>query len=123
MGPVGAWRPDGGTPLMERPTHEMLLGLGGLLAIFLGPLFFVLEIAFRGFGLGGVTAVVVNVVFGFLLLASVGVLRRSLLSGLVLAFVCSLVLFLGGIAGAIGGLFGLVGSGLIFLANYEKLLR
>lgn len=107
---------------MNLPTHEMLLGLGGVLAIVLAPIFFILEVAFGGLGVGEVTSVIVAVIFGFLLLVAVGVMRRNLLGGIILAFLASVLLFLGGLGGVIGGVFGLLGSLVAFLKNYKTLL-
>lgn len=108
--------------MLERPAREMLLGVGGLLAIVLGPVFFVLDVVL-GFAVRGLVAVIVNVIFGFLLLASAGLMRRNLVNGTVLAFIASILLLaLGDVAGLIGGLFGLVGALLTLLANYKRFL-
>lgn len=113
----------GGQRLSNIPTRELILGLGGLLALVLGPLIFLLGIPFGFLGLDLVAVALVNVVFGFLLLVSVGLLRRNLPSGLILAVLASAILLgLGGVAGAIGGLFGLVGSVYTFVRAYTNLL-
>lgn len=115
---------DGGRALAEMPAKEMLLLLGGVLALTLGPTFFVLSLAMEGLGLPGVAAALVDVVLGFLLLLSVGVMRRSRPNGVLLGLISSVLLIaMGGVAGVIGGLFGLVGSIIAFVTSYEGLLR
>ncbi len=113
-----------GQRLLQMPARELLLVLGSILAIVLGPLFFILEVAIGGFGLGGLTAVIIAVVLGFLMLVSVGVMRRTLLTGLLLALISSVLLIgLGGTGGLIGGLFGLVGSLLTLATHYQEFLK
>ncbi|MCJ2519553.1 MAG: hypothetical protein LN412_01205 [Candidatus Thermoplasmatota archaeon] len=112
---------DGGQRLTEMPAKDMLLVLGSLLAIVLAPIFFILEVAIGGLGLSGLGAVIVDIVIGFLMLVSVGVMRRNRVNGILLALISAVLLIaLGGAAGIIGGLFGLVG-GLIALATSYKL--
>ncbi len=109
---------DGGGGLTELPAKEMLLVLGGFLALILAPILFVTNFALQGVGLSGLSVVVVDIVLGFLMLISVGVMRRQQMNGLLLATISAILLIaLGGVAGIIGGLFGLVG-GLIGLAGY-----
>lgn len=115
--------PDEEPRLGDIPTRDLLVGLGGILALLLGPLVFLLGIPFGFFGFGAAVAALVSVVFGFLLVVSVNVMRRNLLNGLILAGLSSLILLgLGGIAGVVGGLFGLVGSLYAFVRGYTNLL-
>jgi hypothetical protein len=108
---------NGGQRLPGVAAREMLLVVGSLLAVVLGPLFFVMELAIEGFGTKGLTAAVVNVVIGLLMLLSVGLIRRGVANGIPLAIISAIILIvLGGMAGFIGGLFGLVGA-LLVLAS------
>lgn len=110
--------------MTEMPAREMLLVLGSLLAIILGPIFFVLELAIKGLGLGEFTAVIVDVVIGFVMLLSVSVMRRKLMNGLLLALISAVILIaLGGLAGAIGGFFGLVGALITLAMHYKVFIR
>jgi hypothetical protein len=102
----------------------MLIVVGSLLAIALGPLFFVLELAIEGLGARGLSAVIVDVVIGFLMLVSVPLIRRRAMNGIPLAIVSAIILMaLGGVAGVIGGLFGLAGSLLALIGRYKTFLR
>lgn len=115
---------DGGRVPPVIAAREMLIVVGSLLAIALGPLFFVLELAIEGLGARGLSAVIVDVVIGFLMLVSVPLIRRRAMNGIPLAIVSAIILMaLGGVAGVIGGLFGLAGSLLALIGRYKTFLR
>ncbi len=121
---------DESPTLFDRPTHEILLVLGSLLAIFLGAIFLSVavlgeEAARRQDALvaGLTNYAIVDVVLGFLLLVSLAVLRRSRTTGALMALVSAILLIvLGGTAGIVGGLFGLVGALIALLPAYKSLL-
>ncbi|NIN96675.1 MAG: hypothetical protein GTO49_17240, partial [Anaerolineae bacterium] len=91
-------------------TSKHLLLVGGLLAIVLSPALFLLQTPLEDIELRNLTGVVTTVVLAILLIAGGAYMKKSPLSATLLAFVASIALLaLGGTAGLIGGLFGIVG--------------
>lgn len=117
--------------LFDRPAHEILLVLGGFLAILLAAIFLGVAVLAEDanqradtFIRGLTNYAVVDVVLGFLLLVSLTIMSRSSrTTGALLALVSSIVLVvLGGTAGIVGGLFGVVGAMIALLPAYKNLL-
>lgn len=109
MAPLGARTPRRRSKALA--IHEVLLSIGAGMALVLGPVVFLVDVPIGLVDLGLLPALFVNILGGSLLLLSIGVFRRTALSGFLLAFSVSLVLLgLGGLAGGLGGIFGLVGS-------------
>src|SRR2546426_2825051 len=98
-----------------KQPHELLLMLGGLLAILLSVAIYQVEAGIQGFKLSEVHAcalpIVLNVVLGGALLASAAITRKNLMNGAIVAGVISIVLiYFGGRPGQIGGIVGILGA-------------
>lgn len=104
------------TELGAKEPHELLLMLGGVLAI-------ILAVAFHGIRLATpppvppseysniATILVVNLVLGGALWAAAAMTRKNLMNGAIVAVVLSfLLIFYGLQAGTIGGIVGLLGG-------------
>lgn len=114
--------------LQALPAERLLVLLGGAGALVFGLLVFVMEVAqgrafdaTRAFGPGGVVlALILNVLFGLLLLHAVTLMSRTPAEGAVLAFAFSIVLLMfGGAGGAIGGILGIVGAAFALVKNVK----
>src|SRR5438132_12019056 len=102
--------------LGSRQPHELLLMLGGLLAVLLTLAKYGIQwatppgIASSQYGTVA-TALVINVVLGGALWASSAISRKNLMNGAIVAAVISLVLiYYGGQSGQIGGVVGIFGA-------------
>src|SRR5437667_8547021 len=102
--------------LGSKQPHELLLMLGGLLAVLLTLAKYGIQwatppgIASSQYGTVA-TALVINVVLGGALWASSAISRKNLMNGAIVAAVISLVLiYYGGQSGQIGGVVGIFGA-------------
>ena len=102
--------------------HELLLGLGAILAILLGLLFFAVE---WGGGLSGssmtaaLTILVVDVVLGATLFIGARIAHKNHMNGAIVGAASAVILIIfGGQPGIIGGLLGLVGTMLAVVSPY-----
>ncbi len=106
---------------VTRSAQQLLL-FGGILAIGLGPLLFLLQTPVADIQLSALTGEVIAIVLGLILIFAARQLQNVLLTGVLLALVASTaLLILGGTAGLIGGLFGIVGvivASVPYLQNY-----
>src|SRR6184192_4226939 len=127
--PLSAGTPGGGgemshsyetgraiSELGSKQPHELLLMLGGLLAVLLTLAKYGIQwatppgIASSQYGTVA-TALVINVVLGGALWASSAISRKNLMNGAIVAAVISLVLiYYGGQSGQIGGVVGIFGA-------------
>ena len=104
------------------PAYSALIVVGGLVAIGLGVLVFILNILDlpRNFAVH-LGQLIVSMVFGFLLLWIYTQIKQNPQTSYILGIVFSIVLFFGNLGGVIGGVMGLIGS-LILLLKTERLL-
>jgi uncharacterized membrane protein YhhN len=105
--------------LEKMKPHELLMFLGGLLAILLGAIFFVIEWS-RGIPStrlwSTVLVLVVDVVLGAFLWITFLVAKRNVMNAGIMAVVVSIILMafgqtpgiIGGVAGLLGGLLAIV---------------
>ena len=102
--------------LAEKQPHELLLLLGGALAILLSVMLYAIQWAQGGIPASRLasetTTFVIVLVLGAALWASAAVSRKNLMNGAIVAGVVSIVLIAygGGLAGTIGGVIGLLGA-------------
>ncbi|TLZ85998.1 MAG: hypothetical protein E6K02_07475 [Methanobacteriota archaeon] len=101
--------------LGAKQPHELLLMLGGVLAILLSVAIYGIQAANQGIQPSQystvVTTVVINVVLGGALWASAAITRKNLMNGAIVAGVISIILiYFGGRAGQIGGIVGILGA-------------
>ncbi len=101
--------------LGAKQPHELLLMLGGVLAILLSVAIYGIQAANQGIPpsqYGTVaTTIVINVVLGGALLASAAITRKNLMNGAIVAGVISIILiYFGGQPGTIGGVVGILGA-------------
>ncbi len=125
-GPDGAWAADtmtqsydtGKQAMVElgaKQPHELLLMLGGILAVLLSVAIYGIQAANQGiqpaqYG-AVVTTIVINVVLGGALWASAAITRKNLMNGAIVAGVISIILiYFGGQPGTIGGVVGILGA-------------
>lgn len=114
---------DGGERLTQMAARRLLF-LGGILAVVLGPTFFLLRTPIPEIRLWGLPVVIVDVVLGAIVLVASGEIRKNPTTALLLALVSSIILLvLGGDAGFIGGLFGLVGALVGSMAFIEDVVK
>jgi hypothetical protein len=111
--------------LEKLPMYLMLIVLGGGIAVLLGVVFGIIEIAMSVALLKwvgeGTVHLIVCLVMGALLIFSFVICKRDLFTGSILAGISGLVLIIaGGIAGLIGGLFGVLGAFLAFIKYSEQ---
>ena len=110
--------------LAEKQPHELLLLLGGALAILLSVMLYAIQWAQGGIPASRLasetTNFVIVLVLGAALWASAAVSRKNLMNGAIVAGVVSVVLiaFGGGLAGTIGGVIGLLGAILAATSPY-----
>lgn len=98
------------------PAHEFLIIIGGLVALGLGTLLWFFGLA--GVAVWGAPAAalatlwwLMNIIFGFLVLFSYGMYKRST-NGALLGFIFALILAVaGGASGLIGGIMAMIGFG------------
>ncbi|MEE8232449.1 MAG: hypothetical protein V3R46_03925 [Thermoplasmata archaeon] len=94
---------------VTRSAQQLLL-FGGILAIALAPLLYLLQTPVADIRLSELTGEAIAIVLGLILIFAARQLQQVLLTGVLLALVASIALmYLGGTAGLIGGLFGIVG--------------
>src|SRR2546422_8099302 len=103
--------------LGAKQPHELLLMLGGLLAILLSVAIYGIQEANQGIQPRQCSAVatplVLNVVLGGALWASAAITRKNLMNGAIVAGVISIVLiYFGGQSRASGGVVGVLGASL-----------
>ena len=108
--------------LAERQPHELLLLLGGAVAVVLSLVLFgirwVQGIAASGVA-NAVTLVVLDIILGAALWFSAGYTRKNLMNGAIVAAVVGIILIaFGGEFGLIGGIIGLIGAILAALTPY-----
>ncbi|MBM4248404.1 MAG: hypothetical protein FJ149_03035 [Euryarchaeota archaeon] len=103
------------------PAHLMLILLGAGLAMFLGVLFFFLNLLVWH-PLGAFVHLVLCFLFGALLVYAFIVSKGRPVLGAVLAGAFGLVLVIaGGTGGLIGGVLALIGAGIVFLREFGLL--
>ncbi|MCI4371410.1 MAG: hypothetical protein L3J78_02050 [Thermoplasmata archaeon] len=102
--------------LGAKQPHELLLMLGGLLAVLLSVATHGIQwatppgIPQSQYGTVA-TALIINVVLGAALWASAAIVRKNLMNGALVAGVISVILiYFGGQPGTIGGVIGILGA-------------
>lgn len=110
---------EAGRPAMSelgsKQPHELLLALGGILAILLTGAVYGVQWATSGIAQNQYAAVattaIINVVLGASLWVSAAIVRKNLMNGAIVAGVISLILvYFGGQPGLIGGVVGFLGA-------------
>ncbi len=101
--------------LGAKQPHELLLMLGGLLALLLTLATYGIQWVTTGIPQSQyatvTTAVIINVVLGGALWASSAITRKNLMNGAIVAGVISIILiYFGGRPGQIGGIVGILGA-------------
>ena len=101
--------------LGSKQPHELLLMLGGVLAVLLTVARYGIQYVTTGIPQNQYTAVttalIINVVLGGALWASSAITRKNLMNGAIVAGVISIILiYYGGQPGTIGGLIGILGA-------------
>jgi len=103
------------TDIGAKQPHELLLMLGGVLAVLLtvareGILWATSGIRQSDYATVA-TSMIINIVLGGSLWASAAIVRKNLMNGAIVAGVISLILiYFGGQAGQIGGIVGILGA-------------
>jgi hypothetical protein len=103
------------TELGAKQPHELLLMLGGVLAVLLAVAIYGIQWANNAipqsqYGIVA-TTIIINVVLGGALWASAAIVRKNLMNGALVAGVISIVLiYFGGQPGTIGGAVGILGA-------------
>jgi len=115
-------RPISATMLATKPPHELLIILGGVLAILLSAVAFAIR-WMDGITLAAANPVVrtfvLTIVLGGVLVVAGAIARKNIWNGAVVAVVVSIVLIVyGGQEGTIGGFVGLIGSGVAVASPY-----
>ncbi len=101
--------------LGSKQPHELLLMLGGVLAVLLTVAIYGIQWATNGiqpsqYGTVATTAII-NVVLGGALWVSAAIVRKNLMNGALVAGVISIILiYYGGTPGTIGGVVGILGA-------------
>ena len=103
------------TELGAKQPHELLLMLGGVLAVLLSVAAYGIQWMTQGISQSQystvATALIINIVLGGALWASAAIVRKNLMNGALVAGVISLILiYFGGQPGTIGGVVGLLGA-------------
>lgn len=101
--------------LTSKQPHELLLMLGGVLAVLLSVVTYGLLWAQGTPGInqlaGPTTTFVINLVLGASLVVSSAIARKNLMNGAIVAGVVSVILIVyGGQSGTIGGVVGFLGA-------------
>src|SRR5881398_4045616 len=101
--------------LGAKQPHELLLMLGGILAILLSVAIYGVQWVNQGIPQnqsGNVAStIIINVVLGGALWASAAMTRKNLMNGAIVAVVISIILiYYGGQPGTIGGVVGILGA-------------
>jgi len=115
-------RPISATMLATKPPHELLIILGGVLAILLSAVAFAIRWT-EGIPIGQMNPAmgtfVLTLVLGGVLVVAGAIARKNIWNGAVVAVVVSIVLIVyGGQEGTIGGFVGLIGSGVAVASPY-----
>jgi len=115
-------RPISPTVLATKPPYELIIILGGILAILLSVVAFVIK-WIEVIPSGEMNAVfrpfVLALVLGAVLVMAGAIARRNIWNGAILAVVVSIVLIVyGGQEGTIGGFVGLIGSAIAVASPY-----
>ncbi len=96
--------------ITEKKPHELLVQLGGALAILLSLVIFAFEWK-TPLAMGPTTTLVITLVLGGALIVSGAILRKSLMNGAIVAIVVSVILIFFGEKGAlVGGIVGIAGA-------------
>jgi hypothetical protein len=108
--------------LATKPPHELLIILGGVLAILLSAVAFAIRWT-EGIPLSAANPVVrtfvLTMVLGGVLVMAGAIARKNIWNGAIVAVVVSVVLIVyGGQEGTIGGFVGLIGSGIAVASPY-----
>lgn len=103
------------TDIGAKQPHELLLMLGGVLAILLSVAVYGIRWATQGIPQSDyatvATTMIINVVLGGSLWASAAIVRKNLMNGALVAGVISIILiYFGGQPGTIGGVVGVLGA-------------
>ncbi|HKZ63973.1 MAG TPA: hypothetical protein VJ400_05985 [Thermoplasmata archaeon] len=111
-----------GTILAQKQPYEYLIILGGGLAIILAALAFAIK-WLEGIPLSEMNTAlrtfVLTLVLGGALVVSGAIARKNVMNGVILAVVvCVVLIVYGGQEGTIGGLVGLIGSGVAAASVY-----
>ena len=99
--------------ISEKKPHELLVQIGGALAILLTLVNFLLALNWSNptFTTAPTTILITNLVLGGALIICGPILRKSLMNGAIVACVVSVILIVfGGQAGLIGGIVGIIGA-------------
>jgi len=101
--------------LGAKQPHELLLMLGGVLAVLLSVAIYGIQWAAQGIPQSQygtvVTTMILNIVLGGALWASAAITRKNLMNGAIVAVVISIILiYYGSQPGTIGGVVGLLGA-------------
>jgi hypothetical protein len=109
--------------LSTKQPHELLLMLGGVLAVLLTLATYGIQWVTTGITQSQyatvVTALILNVVLGGALWVSSAITRKNLMNGAIVAGVISIILiYFGGRPGTIGGVVGLLGAILAAVKPY-----
>jgi len=115
-------RPISATVLATKPPHELLIILGGVLAILLSAVAFAIRWT-EGIPLSAANPVVrtfvLTIVLGGVLVMAGAIARKNIWNGAIVAVVVSIVLIVyGGQEGTIGGFVGLIGAGIAVASPY-----
>lgn len=110
------------TILAQKQPYEMLIILGGALAVILSAVAFVIR-WMEGLPLSEMNPVlrtfVLTLVLGGALVVAGVITRKNLMNGSIMAVVLSIVLIVyGGQEGTIGGFVGLIGAGVAAVSPY-----
>ena len=114
--------PISATVLATKPPYELLIMLGGALAILLSAVAFAIrwiEVIPSGTMNAVMRTFVLTLVLGGVLVVAGAIARRNVWNGAIIAVVVSIVMIVySGQEGTIGGIVGLIGSGIAVASPY-----